>query len=89
MTMDNRDPVRSLEEDCDLIRPLDGLHIGMLTTTELSALSRLVVAGLADRDYSGPGGMLGLGKVVFKEKTEDQRPRADPPKEPPPIKETR
>ena len=50
------------ESDLALITPLDGLHLGSLTATELSALSRLVVAGLADRDYSG-GGFLGLGKV--------------------------
>jgi hypothetical protein len=51
------------ESDLALVAPLDGLHLGSLTATELSALSRLVVAGLADRDYSGPGGFLGLGKV--------------------------
>ena len=49
--------------DLDLIEPLDGLHVGMLTIKELEALGRLVRAGLADREYSGTSGLLGLPKV--------------------------
>lgn len=52
-----------IDADLALITPLDGLHVGQLTLTEMEALSRLVVAGLADRDYSGAAGFLGLPKV--------------------------
>jgi hypothetical protein len=50
--------------DLDLIRPLNGLHVGQLTITELEALGRLVRAGLAGRDYSGVAGFLGLPRVM-------------------------
>lgn len=51
------------QADIATIGPLEGLHVGLLTTSELEALCRLVRAGLADRVYEGAAGFLGLPKV--------------------------
>lgn len=56
--------------DIELVRPLDGLHVGQLTIPELEALGRLVRAGLADREYSGAPGFLGLPRVRMMPNTE-------------------
>ena len=52
-----------LAADADRLRPLDGLHVGLLDESELDALSRLSEAGLAHRSYEGAAGLLGLPKV--------------------------
>jgi hypothetical protein len=55
-----------LDADLDSIAPLDGIHVGMLTVPELEALTRLVHAGLAEREYSGVAGFMGLPRVRCK-----------------------
>ena len=42
---------------------INGLFIGQLTDEELNAFNQAVRDGLAQRDYSGVAGLLGLGKV--------------------------
>lgn len=52
-----------LAEDAELIRSLDGLHVGLLTEEEQQAFNRLVLAGMAKREYSGAAGFLGIARV--------------------------
>ena len=49
--------------DKDLIRPLDGLYVGMLSSDELASLDECIQAGYAIKDYSSPAGIIGLAKV--------------------------
>lgn len=51
------------EQDADLIRRLDGMHVGLLSPEELAALERCVQAGIARRTYEGASGLLGLARV--------------------------
>lgn len=52
-----------LERDMDELRALNGLHIGQLTLSEMEAFGRLRRAGLAECEYSGAAGFLGLGRL--------------------------
>ena len=49
----------------DRVRHLSGLHVGLLDPDELRDFNAACDAGVAQRDYRGPGGMLGLAKVKF------------------------
>lgn len=62
--MSNPTDEEKLADDLSRMRELNGLYIGQLTISEIEMLDRLVDAGLAQRDYSGPAGFFcGLGKV--------------------------
>ena len=51
------------EADLDYVRPVVGLHVGLLIEQEMAAFNRLVELGLAYRSYEGASGFLGLAKV--------------------------
>lgn len=50
-------------DDLDVLRRIDGLHVGMLTDDEQEILRRLVREGYAIRSYDGPAGLLGIAHV--------------------------
>jgi hypothetical protein len=51
------------DADEEMLAPLEGLHVGLLSIPELEALSRCVRRGTYRRDYDGVAGFLGLAKV--------------------------
>lgn len=60
-------PVTREEADLDYVRPVVGMHVGLLIPQELAAFERLVAAGKARRSYEGAAGFLGLAKVRLVE----------------------
>ena len=56
-------PAEELARDLDAIKPLNGLHVGMLEEKEIDAFNRLCERGLARRKYEGAAQLLGLAKV--------------------------
>jgi hypothetical protein len=51
------------DEQREIVRNVNGLFVGMLTPEEMDAFNYLVAKGVARRDYTGPGGFMGLAKV--------------------------
>lgn len=50
-------------DDLQILKNLEGLHVGLLDQHEMKAFNRLCKAGLAKRVYEGAGGFMGLAKV--------------------------
>lgn len=57
------------EEAKRILRPVNGMFVGVLTDEELEALDVAIEAGAARRSYEGPAGFLGLAKVRIKERS--------------------
>jgi hypothetical protein len=57
----------NLPDVMEAVQRLVGLYTGQLTPEELELFEMAVGAGRARRDYSGPGGFLGLSKVALVE----------------------
>lgn len=70
--MTTQDEKEDVVCDLALIQPLNGLYIGQLTLTEMEAFSRLRRMGLADTEYSGGSGFLGLGKIKLLRLTQSE-----------------
>lgn len=56
-------PEHQLARDLETVKPLNGLHVGLLDETEVDAFNRLCERGLARRKYEGAAQLLGLAKV--------------------------
>ena len=62
----------SIQDDLDVLRSLNGLHMGLLDEKEMDSFERLRQAGMAQRDYSGPSGFLGLARLRLTEVKDDR-----------------
>ena len=63
MLQDIEKHIMNSESDKEEIVWLNGLYVGMLSDEEMELLDRCIKAGIAERSYQGPSGMLGLAKV--------------------------
>ncbi len=57
--------MESTNADRETTKHVDGLYIGMLDADEMESFNQCVKDEIACRDYSGPGGLLGLAKVKY------------------------
>lgn len=55
------------DEQREILRGANGLHVGLLSPHELKAFDYLCEKGAARRSYAGVGGFMGLAKVEMGE----------------------
>lgn len=54
---------RERESDLNMLRGLDGLFVGQLSSVEHNAFDRLCKSGDAHREYADAAGFLGIARV--------------------------
>lgn len=56
-------PSGDIQRDLQALRHMDGLHLALLDDEERAAFARLRTAGLAQVEYRGAAGFLGIGRL--------------------------